>query len=139
MAGFFDELYTILRLDPQSYFLFVSLWVQIETLGSYQNSGKGVINPLTCFYMSVIQYFKIEINSRFGRDSGILWFVAEVKSLIHQTLMQPLILKKSIEDLDLPEEVKKFMRKHQLLSLGSLLEIKKTELLQMEGFSYHLI
>ncbi len=53
--------------------------------------------------------------------------------------MQPLILKNSIENLDLSKEIITFMQKHNITTLEKLLEIKGSELLKMEGFSYRML
>ncbi len=53
--------------------------------------------------------------------------------------MQPLILKNSIENLDLSKEIKTFMQKHNIHTLEKLLEIKGSELLEMDGFSYRML
>ena len=62
-----------------------------------------------------------------------------INSLIFTTGMQPLILKNQIEDLDLSEEIKLFANKHHISTLEKLLEIKGTELLKLEGFSYRML
>ncbi|TSE03175.1 hypothetical protein [Aquimarina algiphila] len=53
--------------------------------------------------------------------------------------MQPLILKESIEKLEIEDELKKFMTTHRMTTLEDLLKIKGSELLKMEGFSYRIL
>ena len=58
---------------------------------------------------------------------------------MNQTSMQPLILSKSVEDLDICEDIKIFMKKHHIPTLSKLLELKGYELLNIEGFSYRML
>ncbi len=49
------------------------------------------------------------------------------------------ILEVPVEHLEISEEIKQFMIQHQITSLDNLLNIKGSELLKMEGFSYRLL
>ena len=53
--------------------------------------------------------------------------------------MQPPILRKSIEKLEISGELKAFMIQHEMIRLETLLQIKGSALLKMEGFSYRML
>lgn len=53
--------------------------------------------------------------------------------------MQPSILKKNFTELEIPEELKLFMKENSFSTLEAMLKYTAKELMNMKGFSFRMV